>query len=435
MTFERFSFAIVEFVVDLPDSLRQGKTKTKKMKLLKPLLFTILFVASALTVTYKTELTQLYHTIRLFHQDVIVENFSNLPSIADHKVIPRAGVVDEFLYDLADLPEQFEHRDKLLSTADWLKDTNATALLVVQGQTIRFEQYLQNTGPKDKRISWSVAKSFLSALFGVAVANGDIEDLDAAVTDYVPQLNGSGYEGVSIRNVLQMSSGIYFDEDYADFFSDINRLGRVLALGGSFDEFAASLHSHQPQGAQMHYVSIDTHVIGMVLRAATGLSIEEYFYRHLWSKLQTEEDAIYITDSLGEPMVLGGLNIITRDYARFGKLYRDYGQLNGEQIIPRDWIIESMQTPSEHLVAKRRGDGSVKFGYGYQWWLPLDADDEFMAIGIYGQFIYVDRKSDLVIVKNSADTRFLENNYESKEKAVSAFRAISRHFSAWQAEN
>jgi len=300
----------------------------------------------------------------------------------------------------------------------------------VQGQTIRFEQYLQNTGPKDKRISWSVAKSFLSALFGVAVANGDIEDLDAAVTDYVPQLNGSGYEGVSIRNVLQMSSGIYFDEDYADFFSDINRLGRVLALGGSFDEFAASLHSHQPQGIQMHYVSIDTHVIGMVLRAATGLSIEEYFYRHLWSKLQTEEDAIYITDSLGEPMVLGGLNIITRDYARFGKLYRDYGQLNGEQIIPRDWLIESMQTPTEHLVAKRRGDGSVKFGYGYQWWLPLDADDEFMAIGIYGQFIYVDRKSDLVIVKNSADTRFLENNYESKEKAVSAFRAISRHFSA-----
>lgn len=378
-------------------------------------------------VVFRSELTQLYHTIRLFHQDVIVNNFSNLPSLADHKVIKRAGDVDTFGKNLTELPKQFSHRGKMINTQQWLTNTSATALVVVQGEDIRFEDYYQGTGEMDKRISWSVAKSFLSAIFGVAVANGDIPDLDVAVTQYVPELKGSGYDGITIRNVLQMSSGIYFNEDYADFFSDINRLGRVLALGGSFDDFSASLTNHLPQGTKMHYVSIDTHVVGMVLRAATGKSIEDYFHEHLWSKLKTEGDAIYITDSLGEPMVLGGLNIMTRDYARFGKLYRDYGRLDGEQIIPETWITESMLTPEPHLKAKRQEDGSVKFGYGYQWWLPLDADEEFMAIGIYGQFIYVNRKADVVIVKNSADINFLANNYESKEKAVSAFRGITQH--------
>jgi len=392
---------------------------------IKSIGLTLVFLVVVLLAAFKKEATQLYHTIRLFHPDVIVNNFSSLPSLADHKVIKRAGEVDEFSYSLTSLPAEFAYRNEVRQTQQWIEDTSTTALLVLKGQDIRFEKYYQGTGEFDKRISWSMAKSFLSALFGVAVTNGDIPDLNVAVTDYVPELIGSGYEGVTIKNVLQMSSGIFFNEDYADFFSDINRLGRIMALGGSFDEFATSLESHLPQGTTMHYVSIDTHVVGMVLRAATEQSIESYFYQHLWSKLQTEGDAIYITDSNGEPMVLGGLNLMTRDYARMGKLYRDHGRLNGEQIIPEDWIEASLTPDQPHLAAKRRADKSVKFGYGYQWWLPLDADDEFMAIGIYGQFIYINRKAGVVIVKNSADINFLANNYESKEIAVAAFRAIA----------
>jgi CubicO group peptidase (beta-lactamase class C family) len=176
----------------------------------------------------------------------------------------------------------------------------------------------------------------------------------------------------------------------------------------------------------MHYVSIDTHVVGMVLRAATGKRIEQYFADKLWSKLGTESEAIYITASTGEPMVLGGLNIITRDYARMGKLYRDNGVLNGEQLVPLSWIEDSLNNNESHLKAERRADNSVKFGYGYQWWIPLDADQEFLAIGIYGQYIYVNKKLDVVIVKNSADTNFMANGYESKVIAVEAFRAIAK---------
>jgi CubicO group peptidase (beta-lactamase class C family) len=249
--------------------------------------------------------------------------------------------------------------------------------------------------------------------------------VNRSVSDLVPLLKGSGYDGVSIKNVLQMSSGVYFNEDYGDFNSDINRFGRVMALGGSFDEFAASLMNERVQGTYMHYVSIDTHVLGMVLRAATGRSIVDYFDEKLWSRLGTDQAAIYLTDTTGEPMVLGGLNLISRDYARLGTLYRDFGVINGEQIIPAQWIEESTTPDAPHLMPGERDSSGSSYGYGYQWWIPEQSDGEFMARGIYGQYIYINRKADVVIVKNSADRNFMANDYESSDITVAAFRAIS----------
>lgn len=378
---------------------------------------------------YNQQLTQLYHTIRLFDADVIVHNFSNIPDLVETKSIKATGKPFVLTESKQDLPKDFDYYGQTRAISDWILATNTTALLVVKGTDIKFEQYYQGTQQTDHRISWSMAKSFLSALFGIAIEEGHIKDINAQVTDYVPALIGTGYDGVTIKNVLQMSSGIHFNEDYGDFHSDINRLGRILALDGSFDDFAASLSNEKPPGTQMHYVSIDTHVLGMVLRAATGQSIEDYFERKLWSKIGPEADAIYITDSTGEPMVLGGLNVVTRDYARMGILYRDDGFINNQQVVPKAWVIESVTNTGEnaqpHLMPLRKKDGSVKFGYGFQWWIPLNADQEFLAIGIYGQYIYINKKLDVVIVKNSADTEFMANGYESKIIAVEAFRAIA----------
>ena len=375
---------------------------------------------------FSTEIRQLYHTIHLFDADVIVHNFSHMKDIAPIKVVPRQGPVNAFGSQPQPLPETFQYKGESRKISDFLTDSSATALVVIKGNDITHESYLQGTQATDYRVSWSMAKSFLSAIFGVAVQEGAIKDLNAPVTDYVPSLIGSGYDGVTIKNVLQMSSGVYFNEDYGDFNSDINRFGRIMALGGSFDDFAASLTSEREQGTFMHYVSIDTHVIGMVLRAATGKSIVEYFNEKLWSKLGTEQDAIYITDSTGEPMVLGGLNLISRDYARLGTLYRDNGMLNGQQIIPANWIEKSITPDAAHLMPGKRDTANTNFGYGYQWWLPENPDQEFLAIGIYGQYIYIDRKHNVVIVKNSADRNFMANQYESKDIAVAAFRAIAQ---------
>ena len=394
----------------------------------------VLVILAIFAGIYQTEIRQLYNTVRLFDADVIVHNFSNMKDIAPTKTIPASGTVHTLEKNPTPLPDTFTYKGETRNIRDFLTESATTALVVVKNDTLTFEDYYQGTNEFDQRISWSMAKSFLSALFGIAVEEGHIKDLNTPVTEYVPSLIGSGYDGVTIKNVLQMSSGVYFNEDYGDFNSDINRFGRLMALGGSFDDFAASLTREREQGTFMHYVSIDTHVIGMVLRAATGKSIEEYFQEKLWTKLNTERDAIFITDTTGEPMVLGGLNLITRDFARMGMLYRDGGILNGEQIVPSQWIEDSITPDAPHLVPGKRDSSNTNFGYGYQWWLPENPDQEFLAIGIYGQYIYINRKHNVVIAKNSADRNFMANDFESKDIAVAAFRAIAQSLTSQPSE-
>jgi CubicO group peptidase (beta-lactamase class C family) len=297
-------------------------------KIVGRVLATLIVVILVGAAVFHTEIRQLYNTVRLFDADVIVEHFSHMDDVAPIKTLTSNKQVRTLTPAPAQLPATFTYRGEERNLQDWISSSSTTALVVIQDENLVSENYYLGTQATDKRISWSMAKSFLSALFGIAVSEGKISDLNAPVTDYVPSLKGSGYDGVSIKNVLQMSSGVYFNEDYGDFNSDINRFGRVMALGGSFDDFAASLNQDpkHEQGTFMHYVSIDTHVIGMVLRAATGKTIMEYMQEKLWSKLGTEQDAFYITDTTGEPMVLGGLNMLSRDYARLGMLYREGGQ-------------------------------------------------------------------------------------------------------------
>ncbi len=368
---------------------------------------------------------QLYNTVTLFDQGYIVDNFSNMQSMAPTVVIEKSGPQHVFGHEPQSLPASYIYNGENKSLQDFLTRSSTTALLVIKGNDIAFEDYYQGTTEFDQRISWSMSKSFLSALFGIAIEEGHIKSIHELVTAYVPELKGSGYDGITIKNVLQMSSGVAFNENYQDFFSDINRMGRLLALGGSFDEFAGSLVNECEQGTYMHYVSMDTHVIGMVLRKATGRPVAEYFKEKLWSKMGTEQDAYFITDSTGEPMVLGGLNMLTRDYAKLGKLFMDDGRWNNQQLVPMNWVKDSVTPDAPHLIPGKRDSAKLTLGYGYQWWLPENANEEFMAIGIYDQFIYVNKKANVVIVKNSANIDFMKNDFESALETTEAFRAIA----------
>jgi CubicO group peptidase (beta-lactamase class C family) len=283
----------------------------------------------------------------------------------------------------------------------WIADRSVTAMVILQGGQVRHESYYLGTAPEDRRISWSVAKSFLSVLVGQLVAEGTIADLDVPVVDVVPSLAPSAYNRVTLRQVLQMSSGVAFNEDYLDYSSDINRMGRVLALGGSMNGFAASLSERAADpGARMYYVSIDTHVIAMVVEGLTGRPLADLMVERLIAPLGLEQDAYYLTDGDGTAFALGGLNLTTRDYARFGAMIAADGAWNGQQIVPAAWIAEST-APS----APTTGPGR----YGYQWWIPAGfGADEVLAQGIYGQFIYIDRARDIVIAVNSADRSFEE---------------------------
>jgi CubicO group peptidase (beta-lactamase class C family) len=378
----------------------------------------LLLLAAVLVGLWKRDdLVRLWSVNTLFAEDRIVQNFSSMDRLFYHTPIPRGdGPVAPLPQGAAmDLPE---------GAAGWIADRTVTSLLVLHDGAIVHESYHQDTDADDLRISWSVAKSFLSALTGVLLDQGAISDLDAPVTAHAPELSGSAYDGVSLRSVLQMSSGVEFDEDYLDFSSDINRMGRVLALGGSMDGFAQSQQGRiGPPGERWQYVSIDTHVLGMVLRGATGRSVVDLMGDHLVAPLGLEAQPLFVTDAYGTAFVLGGLNLTTRDYARFGQMVLQGGTWQDRQIVPADWLAESTR-PSAPTA-----DGAEQ--YGYQWWMPADANTgEVYGRGVYGQYLYLDRARRVVIVVTAADRAFRENGRHAAN--ITMLRRIARAASEGQ---
>jgi CubicO group peptidase (beta-lactamase class C family) len=237
------------------------------------------------------------------------------------------------------------------------------------------------------------------------------------VIQYVPALKGSAYDGASIKDVLQMSSGVTFDEDYLAFNSDINKMSRTLALGQSMDRFTENLsETFQAPGTAWKYVSIDTHVLGMVIRGATGRPIAELMQEKIIAKLGFEETPRYMVDGHGVAFVLGGLNVTTRDYARFAQMIAQNGEWQGQQVVPADWIAASTAASAKTAAGE--------FGYGYQWWIPVGAGPgEFMGRGIYDQYIYINQQSGVVVAVNAANRRFRVKG--ASERNVAMLRQIS----------
>jgi CubicO group peptidase (beta-lactamase class C family) len=322
------------------------------------------------------------------------------------------------------LPAHFEFSGESFSSTDFLRDSWTTGFLVIQNDTIVFEEYYLGNSESTQTISWSMAKSFISALFGIAVNEGDILDIHQNVEEYVPELKGSSYDGVKIKDVLQMSTGVKFNEDYGDFYSDINRWGRGFALGNSQDAFAASLERELEPGTVNHYVSINTHVLGMILTRATGKTVTEYMQEKLYNPLGMEFEGYWILDSENMEVVLGGLNLTMRDYAKIGSLYLHDGNWNGKQIVPADWVQASVTPDAPHLMPGKR------LGYGYQWWIPQGKVGEFMALGVYNQNIYVNPTTKTVIVKTSANPRFNDKTYMPSKvyAALELYRTIANSF-------
>ncbi len=379
-------------------------------KWLGRILLALVLAAVVVGIWKREQITRLLAVNSLFSEEKIVQNFSHMDAAFLTQPVPRGnGPTSELSYGPeTDLPAAVD---------SWITDRDVTSLVVLKDGRLVYENYFKGTGPDDLRISWSVAKSFLSALVGIALEEGAIASIDDPVTKYAPDLKGGAYDGATLRNVLQMSSGVTFDEDYLDFNSDINRMGRVLALGGRMDDFAADLtETFAPPGQQWQYVSIDTHVVGMVLRGATGKSVAELLSEKIIQSLGLQIAPYYITDGVGTAFVLGGLNMTTRDYARFGQMFAQKGQWQGRQVVPATWVEAS--TVASAPTAPN------EIGYGYQWWVPVGAaPGEYMARGIYGQYIYVDTARDVVIATTAVDRKFRENGVN--EANISIFRQIA----------
>ena len=326
-----------------------------------------------------------------------------------------------------ELPSNFIFEDKVVKVDEYLSRTDTSALLILKDGKISYENYWLTGGKNVQWISMSVAKSFISALIGIAIDQGHIKSLEDKVTDYVPQLKNSAYDNVRIKDILQMSSGASWNEDYSDPNSDINRSSKIFAIGGSLDEFSASLKKELKPGSYNRYNSTDTQVLGMLLREATRTSITKYMEEMLWHPMGAQDSGYWILDSKNMEMAYAGFNATARDYAKLGELYRLGGKINGKQIIPRDWVKASVKPDAPHLMPGDNPLSDFPLGYGYQWWVP-DLSGDFSAIGVYNQFIYVSPKSNMVIVKLSANSIYGTSealSTLSELEAIEFFKAIT----------
>jgi len=325
-------------------------------------------------------------------------------------------------------PISFTFNNAEVKTEDFLQRTDTSALLVLKNGEIQFEKYWLTGGETVQWMSMSVAKSFISALVGIAIRDGHINNIEEEISDYVHELKNSPYNGVRIKDVLQMSSGASWDEDYSDPESDINRWAKIFALGGSFDEFIQTLSNDFQPGTRNHYNSMDTQALGMLINRATGQSITNYMTEMLWHPMGAVNEGYWLLDSEGMEMAFAGLNATARDYAKLGELYRLGGKLNGKQVVPRSWIQASITPDGPHLLPGDNPLSDYPLGYGYQWWVLDGNEGEFSAIGVYNQLIYVAPESNMVIVKLSANSAYgtaEDEDMASELETIEFFRAIA----------
>ncbi|MEO0397986.1 MAG: serine hydrolase [Pseudomonadota bacterium] len=326
-------------------------------------------------------------------------------------------------------PVSFEAFRKTYETTAFLDAIDNVALLALKDGKVVHEAY-RLTGDVDQPwISMSMAKSFISALVGIAIADGHIDGVDTPITVYVPELAGSAYDGVAIKHVLQMSSGAEWDEDYADPESDINKLSRVFAMGGSINDVVAGLDREYEPGVYNRYNSADTQALGMLIVGATGRSIADYMGEKLWRPMGAGASAAWLTDTEGGmEMAFAGMLARARDFALIGEVYRQGGALDGKQIVPAEWVAASLTADAPHLTAGDNPQSDTSLGYGYQWWLFDGDEGDFAAMGVYNQMIYVNPTDATVLVMLSANSNYQatpNGSGDLEDEAVEFFRAYS----------
>lgn len=391
------------------------------MKLWKRLgivLCCLALILGAIWFCFRERLSLLYRSLQSFKDENLAYTFQHTPEIQPTVTIQGSAAPFEFAKEenIA-LADGFQFEGSFYPTEPFLQDTKTSALLVIQDDVIRYENYFFGGDEATVFSSNSMGKSFVSALMGFAVADGFIDSVNDPLGKYIPEFAGTDLENIPIKACLQMASGIDFNED-----TDMNSFSMRTLMGTPAMEVIAGYGVQEPPFTYRRYLSINTEILGQVIKNATGKGLGEYMEEKLWTRIGSAHDA-YWTLNNGTELANGGLSISLRDYARFARLYLHEGNWNGEQLLPRDWIRDSLDISADYSKPGANNDGYNAIGYGYQWWVPEGDQGEFMAIGVYGQFLYVNPEQNVIIVKVNADPDFMAEHYELKH--VEFFRAIA----------
>jgi len=364
-----------------------------------------------------------------FNPETRVENFRSMETKFPAAQIKASGSGKQWpgLETATPIDIDYRFRGETRQLSEFIERTTTTGLLVLKNGKALHEQYLFGERASDTHTSWSVAKSFTSTLVGMLLDDGKIKSLDDPIDTYIPALQGTAYGAASIEAVLQMSSGIDFEERYgkpgsnsAFTMSDAQKiLYRTWLLGESMNELLAAYPKKEEPGTRFEYRSSDTHVLAWLVQEIEGEPFAKIVQDRIWQPLGMTKNASWLYDGASDPMPIGFccLQATLRDFARLGELYRLGGVWQGQQILSPEWIGAATTPKGDHMQA---GVATPTYGYGYQWWVPENSDREYLARGIWGQYVWVDEVAGVVISRTSVDERFAANLAET----TVTFRAI-----------
>jgi len=335
-----------------------------------------------------------------FRIPFLVGSHSHLDQIFEGRLIRRATTPSRLARVNSEPELRYEFGGETRTLDDYLARNPATGLLIARGDTILIERYQYGRNDRHRFTSWSMAKTVTSMLVGIAIAEGHIRSVDDPAAAYVPALRGTEYGRTSLRHLLQMSSGVHFVEDYSGrddaarlFWADTFR----QVGSGGVDAVTPINERVRPSGTKFSYASVETQVLGLVLRSAVGRPVADYLQEKIWAPIGAEADATWLIDRSGQEVTFCCINAVLRDYARLGLLLAHDGNWRGRQIIPAAWIEDATRVAPDqpHL---RPGTATPSFGYGYQVRIFPGERRMFALLGWRGQAIFVDPASRLVMV-------------------------------------
>lgn len=323
-----------------------------------------------------------------------IVGYRNIEKVFPTHVIARGDKVYPLPKADRELDVRYTYKNAPWTTADFMKANNVAGLLAVKDGKIVLERYALGETENDRWTSFSVGKSVTSTLVGAAIKDGYIKSLDAPVTDYIAELKGGAYDGVTVRELLTMTSGVKWNEDYADPHSDVNTLGTLPAKQGEslVVSYMAKLPREAAPGTKFVYKTGESDLMGVLVSRATHKTLADYLSEKVWSQFGMERDAVWMLDSSGEEFGGCCISMTLKDYGRFGLFFLNGGLAGSKAVVPDGWTKEA----TSPAVAK----AEAIYGYGFQWWTLSDGSYE--AIGIFGQMIHIDPKKNLIIVTSSA---------------------------------
>lgn len=366
------------------------------------------FIDPALDASY---LSQLPGSTTLDPKTAQIVRFRNWAELYPARQIRRGDQVRELPHQATDFSDlRYEVDGQTYSLADYQRLNPTAGLLVIKDGVIRYEDYGLGNHEESLWVSFSMSKSVTSMLLGAAIRDGYIRSVDDQVTDYLPLLKNSAYEAASIRDVLQMASGVAWDEDYVDPRSDVLSYPAMDVV--QMLEFLGNKPRVAEPGSVFNYNTGETDLVGALVRAAIGNNLADYLEYKIWQPFGMEADAWWATH--GPAGERGGccLNMTLRDYGRLGLFALNQGVLpDGTRVLPEDWMAASTQ-PSPAFS-----------GYGYLWW--LSGEQSYDARGIYGQGIHIDPAAKLVIVVLSAWDQAGASGNPSQAHRVAMYAAVA----------